>query len=194
MISKTLFSVILIFNNFLCHSQNTKDKFIGNELNPQVKVSYKDSCLSKMESISNEIKNGISILFYPTSNVASIAAYSNNILIGEYIEYHKNGTLKIRGSFVSDSIKDITYKEKICFKSSDGINEIICMNTFYKGEKIGEWKFYYDNGKLQYKGTYKKGKREGNWIYYDLSGNIEKIEMWEEGKYIENKLIPVSRQ
>ena len=40
-------------------------------------------------------------------------------------------------------------------------------------EKTGNWKGYYENGKLAFEGTYnEKGEQEGKWIHYHPNGEI----------------------
>jgi hypothetical protein len=58
----------------------------------------------------------------------------------EHKEYYDNGNLDIKGYF-------------------DGNNN-----------KIGEWKFYYENGKLLAVGKYENGKKTGEWKVYNENG------------------------
>ena len=41
--------------------------------------------------------------------------------------------------------------------------------TYKNGLKVMEWVYYHDNGQLRRNGVYKNGKREGLWKFYDES-------------------------
>jgi uncharacterized protein len=51
-----------------------------------------------------------------------------------------------------------------------------------KGERDGNWKEYYDDGKLKAEGRYDKDKKIGDWKFYHRSGTLE-----QEGSYAEGK-------
>jgi len=42
--------------------------------------------------------------------------------------------------------------------------------SYKNGKREGEWVWYHDNGKLYSKGSYKNGEREGKWVHYDYNG------------------------
>jgi antitoxin component YwqK of YwqJK toxin-antitoxin module len=49
------------------------------------------------------------------------------------------------------------------------------LGSFRNGNRIGVWVFYYDNGRLDSKGTYKNGERDGPWVGYHEDGTVWKI-------------------
>ncbi len=51
------------------------------------------------------------------------------------------------------------------------------------GVEHGEWKFWYEDGSLAWKGEYLEGKKTGLWEYYSPDGKTKKKEEnWKEGK------------
>jgi antitoxin component YwqK of YwqJK toxin-antitoxin module len=63
--------------------------------------------------------------------------------------------------------------------------------VYDKGVKVGEWKFYYSNGKLEQKGKFnKKGKPDGTWTWYFENVTLQREQAFvaglEDGEYIEN--------
>ena len=70
--------------------------------------------------------------------------------------YHDNGNLKSEGQYDAD------------------------------GNGIGEWKFYYESGKLQKTGNYLNGTPDGEWKYYDEeSAWVFDISEYKNGQKIE---------
>jgi antitoxin component YwqK of YwqJK toxin-antitoxin module len=47
--------------------------------------------------------------------------------------------------------------------------------------EIGEWKYYFPNGKVRCVGSYSNGKKNGDWKYYFENGRVEQL-----GKYDNN--------
>lgn len=56
------------------------------------------------------------------------------------------------------------------------------------GEKIGEWKYYHNNGKLYLIGKYKNGKKTGEWKEYSPYGTLKYIHTYENGEIIGSSL------
>ena len=48
-----------------------------------------------------------------------------------------------------------------------------CQNKFKNGEKHGQWKEYYPNGKVSAIGKYYKGLRNNLWEEFHINGNIK---------------------
>ena len=40
--------------------------------------------------------------------------------------------------------------------------------------KVGNWKYYDENGHLEKDGNYKEGLKDGNWKYFYTNGLLEK--------------------
>ncbi|MEQ8909459.1 MAG: hypothetical protein RIC95_09730 [Vicingaceae bacterium] len=49
-------------------------------------------------------------------------------------------------------------------------------------ERDGQWKRWYPNGQLEYKGSYIMGIPEGTWTYFCKHGYLEKVIKWEKGR------------
>ena len=45
------------------------------------------------------------------------------------------------------------------------------VNRGYDSKKDGEWKEYYDDGKLRAKGTYSSGIKNNDWKYFNKIGD-----------------------
>ena len=51
-----------------------------------------------------------------------------------------------------------------------------------EGRKIGNWKFFHENGHMKREGNYEEGKQDGYWKFYYYNGHLESEGMLEEGK------------
>ncbi|WP_228377037.1 hypothetical protein [Chryseobacterium sp. FH2] len=54
-------------------------------------------------------------------------------------------------------------------------------------EKKGKWKYFYENGKLQYESNFVNGLREGEQFSYKENGSLEETEIYQTGKLISAK-------
>jgi len=57
------------------------------------------------------------------------------------------------------------------------------IGRYETGMKIGEWNYYYQNGKLEHLEIYNKYKRySGEWKFYNEQGTLIKTETYTDGK------------
>jgi antitoxin component YwqK of YwqJK toxin-antitoxin module len=56
------------------------------------------------ENYSRNLRNGVSLKFYPDSTVAERLSYVNDIRQGEWIQYYPSGELCLKTSFLNDKI------------------------------------------------------------------------------------------
>ena len=131
---------------------------------------------------------------------------------GKYLEYDSTGVLLIEGNY--DQVDSTTCKD--CY-------DVALINfgmkpdqvKYNKAEpgfiKVGVWKYYYPNGKIQMSGTYSKSVhahqgypeptnkidsgpynvwiayedlKDGEWTYFDEKGNKIKTELFVDGSLI----------
>jgi len=77
------------------------------------------------------------------------------------------------------TVDDLIYRKGIAYeKFTDvpftGEVEGQFQGAFKNGWREGEWKVYFENGQLRYKGGFKKGKMHGSFITYNEDQSIEK--------------------
>ena len=113
--------------------------------------------------------------------------YSDNKIIGEYINYHNSGEIQSKSIYKNDSLhgyfsnyyKNGQLKQQGWYKNNlahgewhsyfiDGTLEVI--NFYHKDKLHGIQKFYSCNGKLERIYKYKYGELLAE-VYYDLNGN-----------------------
>ena len=65
--------------------------------------------------------------------------------------------------------------------------ELEYVGKYINGKETGEWKCFYENGQLEYFGRYKDGRKTGEWIYYDEIGGLLAIVQFKNGDMFEMK-------
>ncbi len=84
----------------------------------------------------------------------------------EYLEYHENGQLKIKGMYDQNG-----ERSGICTSFYD--NGIKWSESYYtEGTLDGHSVTFFPNGKVRYIGEYKNGEKIGRWTFKDEAGNV----------------------
>lgn len=83
---------------------------------------------------------------------------------GEYIQYYKNGVIKMRG-MMKDGKRDGLWKS--FYENGSPWSE----TTFKNGMKDGKTTTWYENDKKRYEGFYTADTESGKWIFWDEKGN-----------------------
>ena len=106
---------------------------------------------------------------------------------GDYIEYHINGNIKLKGQYLNNEKYGLWYsydengsiieENNFLVKKSDNFipKTVVLSQGKYdkKNFQDGEWKFFDKNNNLILIGSYNSGKKEGRWIKYSLKGHIK---------------------
>ena len=103
---------------------------------------YEDGWL-RYEGITdlNGLRQGLWKEYYPTGELRSKGKYKNSKPIGEWNFYFPDKTIEITGSYNS------------------------------KGQKIGEWIWFYQSGDTMTFANYEDGELEGRYVEYDEEGH-----------------------
>lgn len=94
---------------------------------------------------------------------------------GQWIDYHDNGKIKSKGSFVNG----FPVGEFIYFNERG----VLCAKSVYSENRIdASTEIYSENGNVVAKGFYKNKKRNGEWQYFDeIQGITILIETYQNG-------------
>jgi len=116
---------------------------------------------------------------YDNGNIQYEGFVVNNTLDSIYKEYYSNGVLKEEGYY-----KDCQYKFK-----NKSVYRVVCgvgceKDNIRFGKRNGEWKHYYENGKLKSRANYFCGIEQGNFFYYFENGSISSIDFYDAGNLI----------
>lgn len=116
---------------------------------------------------------------YDNGNILFEGFIVNNILDSIYKEYYPNGVLKTQGYYKNCQFKT-NNRVVILSSCGSGIRE----DTIKSGKLNGEWKEYYESGKLKNISNYFCGLQHGNFIYYSENGTIESVDFYTTNRKI----------
>lgn len=108
------------------------------------------------ENFTNDIKNGLTVTFFPDGKVKKTVNFVNGYEDGVAREYSHDGTI----------IALLQYKRGFII-DRENINR-----TDKNGLKQGRWKYFYDDGKVKLEGIYRDDKRNGYFKEYDEKGML----------------------
>ena len=89
-------------------------------------------------------------IYYDSGELKSKGEFINDQPIGEWLNYHKSGTLQSKGAYYGIYIDPENNQEVYL--------------------RRGSWTFYFENGKKESEGTFEKHIKVGIWTYYHPSG------------------------
>jgi antitoxin component YwqK of YwqJK toxin-antitoxin module len=130
---------------------------------------YTEGYLICEEFYSKNLKNGLSLKYYPDSTLAEKSTYLNNLKEGESIQYHPNGKVCQKANYSKGKMNG-----KFDLWAENGRIEI---SGQYKNDlKEGLWRFYKTDGKLKYEVGYVAGVSNNLQMIIDESEYLDSIE------------------
>ncbi len=137
-----------------------------NGLKEGIRRTFRDGEILE-ENFSNDVKNGLSITYYPDGKIKRTVNFVNGFEDGVAREFSHDGTvitlLEYRRGFIVDR---------------ENINRVD-----KRGLKQGRWKYFYDNGSVKTEGIYRDDKKNGYFKEYDEKGMLVNI-----AKYVNDEL------
>jgi antitoxin component YwqK of YwqJK toxin-antitoxin module len=122
------------------------------------------ACLAACNnSTSQSIDDSVQHDTVKTNNAVHAVKPDSIIKNGEYIQYYKNGVIKIRG-IMKDGKREGLWKS--FYENGSPWSE----TTFRVGIKEGKTTTWYENEKKRYVGTYKNDVESGKWMFWDEQG------------------------
>lgn len=101
-----------------------------------------------------------------TTKMYDVAGKKDSIISnGEYIQYYKNGVIKMRG-MMKDGKRDGLWKS--FYDNGLPWSE----TTFKDGIKNGKTTTWYENETKRYEGTYTNDEESGKWTFWNEKGEI----------------------
>ncbi len=98
---------------------------------------------------------------------------SNELFNGIVVDTINNQIISYE---VKDGIKDGIFKIKTMKDS------LIMSGMISRNKNVGEWRYYYDNGKLETKGYFKNDLPDSIWIWYFPDGIMKERGVFKKGK------------
>ncbi len=125
--------------------------------------------------------------YYSSGSVKRMGSYYNNVREGITREYSPEGKITAaevyeHGIDTSDVIIDEQGLRQGLCKNYYETGELKAQGKYVNGLKIGEWKYFYKNGKVEQVGTYLKNEKpDGEWIWYHDNGKVLRDENFSVG-------------
>jgi uncharacterized protein len=154
----------------------------------------------KAKTISNYDQNGkitAKKMFFENGKVSENNSFKSGNYDGKQEYFDKDGKLYNIFEYSNDRLQKISYFDKegklffeqskkggtLNFKHYSPYGALLTEGNYdIDGQKIGEWKYYYNCGKLKEIENYVKGELNGKCIQYYKNGQIK-----EDGNYLSDK-------
>jgi antitoxin component YwqK of YwqJK toxin-antitoxin module len=125
--------------------------------------------LLNREEYKNNIKNGLSLKFYPDSTIAEKINYVNDNKEGEWLQYYPDGKLFLKSYYSGGMLNG-----KFDTWYNDGKPEF---SGYYKNNlRDGKWLIYNEDGKVKYEVTYVDGITSDHQMEKDAANFIDSLE------------------
>jgi antitoxin component YwqK of YwqJK toxin-antitoxin module len=121
------------------------------------------------EIYSGNLRNGLSVKFYPDSTIAEKVNYVDNIKQGSWLQYYPNGSICMKSNYLNNKIEG---KFEVWFE-----NGRIEFSGQYKNDaRDGLWLIYDIDGKQKYRIEYTDGITNDRQLDIDESGYLDSLE------------------
>lgn len=166
--------------------------------NGKWKWFFEDELTVKMEgTYKNGLKNGYWKEYDRDGNLLSATKYVDGekqekaeelVQLDVRTDYYPDGRVKVVATYTKDGKPEGVrreYNEKgeveksFIFRNGRIVGEGVFTDA---GQRQGNWKEYYSDGKLKAIGAYTDDKKEGTWKFYYRNGQLEQV-----GKFTDNQ-------
>jgi antitoxin component YwqK of YwqJK toxin-antitoxin module len=121
------------------------------------------------EEYSKNLRNGLSIMYYPDQIVAERLIYTNGIKHGEWTQYYPNGALLLKTRYSGGMLNG---NFEVWFENG----KIKLTGEYRNNLKEGHWLVYNNDGTLKYEMNYVAGTTSDRQMEIDESEFIDSLE------------------
>lgn len=130
--------------------------------------AYTGALISEEYYLKN-LRNGLSLKFYPDSTVAERVTYKNDVKQGEWIQYYPNKMVCLKSNYLNGKVNG---KFEVWFENG-GIE----ISGQYKNDsRDGLWIIFGNDGAIKYKINYVDGVTSNRQIDIDESDFLDSLE------------------
>lgn len=165
---------------FYLNGQRMEGKYVNGRLMGKVIFYDKNNKIIKVEEYKDKTFTETTYYDY-NKNIKKSEAQGN---YSSYGEKEKNGK-EIFYDINQNIESEITYTGEVAYKKSfypNGVVKLEGQIDYYEEYYIGEWKEYFESGKIKSKFNYADGVLDGKKYYYNELGNEVKVENYNYGE------------
>lgn len=122
------------------------------------------------EEYLNNMRNGLSIKYYPDKTVAERTEYINNVKHGEWLQYHENGRLFLKTSYVKGVLEG-------SFEVWDKNGRQLYRGQYKNDTRDGLWHIYNPDGSLKHEIRYVNGVATNPDYYLKENAFLDSLEL-----------------
>jgi antitoxin component YwqK of YwqJK toxin-antitoxin module len=127
----------------------------------------KEYLISEDQYIGN-IRNGLSVKYYPDGSIAERINYINDIKQGEWLQYYPSGAICLKSNYHNEKIDG---KYEVWFENGQ-----IQFSGQYKNDaRDGKWYIYNEDGTIKYDMEYNQGVTNNRQMDIDESEYLDSL-------------------
>jgi len=131
-------------------------------------ITYKNGVKYETSQFEDDVKVGMSMIYYPTGELKKSIPFENGKESGEGFEYDRDGRI----------ITLLKYEDGF-LRKADRVNRFDDQK-----KKRGTWIDFHPNGVLAMEGYYMNGKKNGIFKKFDKQGNLVSLEKYRDGELV----------
>ena len=125
--------------------------------------------------------------YYPTGATKIVGTYKKGVPEGVFRQYDDKGNIDSAkvfsmGRLLRQGRMDNQGREQGEWKEFYESGRLRAIGNYVDGKREGVWKFSYENDSLEQTGAYVSGKPNGPWTWYYPNGSLRREESYKEGK------------
>lgn len=146
-------------------------------------VYFYKSGKSKAVIEHDETSRSAGYFYHETGGVMSYGIYTNLKKDSIWVNWDKVGRLSSRASYKNDSLHGMKVIYFLPPTPGDKSQRIMSVYNYNNGLLHGEFKEYFDSGKVKITGAYENNKKVGVWDSYHFEGRKMALERFKNGKH-----------
>ena len=144
-------------------------------------VYFYKSGKSKAVIEHSETSRSAGYFYHETGGVMSYGIYTNLKKDSIWVSWDKLGRLSSRESFKNDSLHGMKVVYYLPSEQGDKSQRPMTVYNYNNGQLHGDFKEYFESGKVKVTGSYENNKKVGVWESYHVDGGKMTLERYKNG-------------
>lgn len=149
------------------------------QIEGELKSFYANGNVNMVKNFKGGKPNGLETHYFRTGQKEISYNNNNDVYDGDIVEYYDNGKISSKFKLVKSERQD---KFEEFYNNSE--NSIYCTGNYKDNVKVGEWKYFFRNGKVSSYGSLNSdGRKDGEWKTFYENEKPLSIEVFTDGKF-----------